>query len=261
MELQELEKSGIIISYHQLKKRSELSFFDQWVILLDENFDNPDLSTTIWEPENFWGSKIAGFSFSQAAELQAYKGVDNIEIKNKVLSIVTKAEKSQGKIWDPSFGLLPKEFEYSSAMLNSGNSFKFMDGIIEAKVKFRADSAITSAFSLTSYQPFPQIDVFRSGSKKVGFGIIEQPGNGNKKKIAQIKGLDFNDYHIYRLEIFGDSLIWKINNFEVHRELFTQKREELFLNFVGSIHKPLNSDSLPHHFEIAWVRCFNKKQA
>ena len=260
-ELGELEKSTLITTYHKLKKSSELSFFDQWDIVLDENFSEPHLSTKLWEPENYWGAKIAGFSFSQAAELQAYSGVKNIEIKNQVLSIVTKAEKLEGKVWDPAIGLIPKNFEYSSAILNTGNSFKFKEGVIEAKVKFRAEAAITSAFSLTGYEPFPQIDVFRSGHKRVGLGIIEHPANGGIKKLVQVKGLNFNNFHIFRLEIFGNMLIWKINNHEVHHELLSQNSEELFLNFVGTIHKPLNAQSLPHHFEIDWVRCMQKKTA
>jgi len=258
-ELDELGRSKLITTYHQLKKRSELSFFDQWEIIMDENFSDHQLSTKLWEPENYWGSKIAGFSFSQAAELQAFNGLKNIEIKNQVLSIVTKAEKSEGKVWDPAFGLIPKEFEYSSAILNTGNSFKIKEGVVEAKVKFRAEGAITSALSLTGSRPFPQIDVFRSGSRRVGLGIIEQPANGGTKKLTQVKGLNFNNFHIYRLEISGDLLIWKINNHEVHREQFTQNPEGLFLNFVGTIHKPINAQSLPHHFEIDWVRCMQKK--
>ena len=181
MELKELENSKLIITYFQLKKRSELSFFDQWEIVLDENFSDPGLSKTLWEPENYWGAKIAGFSFSQAAELQAFKGEKNVEIKNQVLSIVTKAERSKGKVWDPSFGLIPKEFEYSSAIINTGNSFKFKEGVIEAKVKFRAEDAITSAFSLTGSNPFPQIDVFRSGPKRVGLGLL------NRRKMGELK--------------------------------------------------------------------------
>ena len=258
-ELKELENSKLISTYHQLKKRAELSFFDQWEIALEENFSEPNLSTSLWEAENYWGSKIAGFSFSQTTELQAYRGIENIEIKNQVLSIVTKAEKSEGKVWDPAFGLIPKEFDYTSALINSGNGFKFKEGVVEAKVKFRAEEAITNAFSLTGNQPFPQIDIFRSGRKRVGFGIIEQSGNGGIKKHTQIKGLRFNDFHIFRLEVFGDSLVWKINNHEVHREQFNQNPGELFLNFVSSIHKPLKNNELPRYFEIDWVRCLKRK--
>ena len=255
----ELEKSELITTYHNLKKRTELSFFDQWEIVVDENFLNPKLSTSLWEAENYWGSKIAGFSFSQATELQAYQGDKNIEINNQVLSIVTRAEKTAGKIWDPSIGLIPRNFEYSSAVLNTGNGFKFTEGVIEAKVKFRADKALTSAFSLTGSTPFPQIDVFRSGPGKVGLGIIDKPGNGGVKNLIQIRGLNFTDFHVFRLEVLGEQVVWKINNHEVHRDQLPQNMGELFLNFIGSIHKPLKDDSLPHHFEIDWVRCLKRK--
>lgn len=258
-EFSELEKSKIITTYHQLKKRSELAFFDQWEVVLDENFTEQQLAATLWEPENYWGSKMAGCSFSQANELQAYKGLKNIEIRNTVLSIVTKAEKSEGKVWDPIVGLIPRKFDYSSAILNTGNYFKFKEGVIEAKVKFRAEKAITSAFSLTGIKPFPQIDVFRSGNNSVGLGIIDQPGKGTIKKLVQIKGLNFNKFHIFRLEVSGNEAVWKINNHEVHRAQLPGNLGELFINFIGSLHQPLNGTSLPHHFEIDWVRCWSKK--
>jgi len=258
-EFNKLENSKIINSYFQLKKRPELAFFDQWEIVMEDNFTEQHLATKLWEPENYWGSKMAGFSFSQANELQAYNGLKNIVIRNKVLSIVTKSEKSEGKVWDPAIGLLPKKFEFSSGIINTGNSFRFKEGIIEAKVKFHANKAITSALSLTGSQPFPQIDVFRSGNNCVGLGIIDQPGKANIKKLVQIKGLNFNNFHIFRLEIFGNLAVWKINNYEVHREQVSKNMGELFINFIGSLHQPVNGESLPHHFEIDWVRCLNKK--
>jgi hypothetical protein len=259
-EFNKLEKSKIMNAYFQLKKRSELAFFDHWEVTLEENFSEHQLSTKLWEPENYWGSKMAGFSFSQAKELQSYNGLKNLVIRNKVLSIVTKAEKSEGKVWDPVMGLLPKKFEYSSGIINTGNSFRFKEGVIEAKVKFRANKAITSAFSLTGAQPFPQIDVFRSGNGTVGLGIIEQPGKGSIKNLVQIKGLNFNKFHIFRLEIFGNLAVWKINNQEVHRDQVSKNMGEMFINFIGSLHQPVNGETLPHHFEIDWVRCLKKKE-
>jgi len=258
-ELKELENSKMIKTYHRLKECPELKFFDHWDIVLEENFSDHQLTSKLWETENYWGSKMAGCSFSQANELQAYSGKKNIQIDDKVLSIVSKPEKSEGKVWDPSIGLIPKKFDYSSAVLNTGNSFRFKEGIVEAKVKFRAEGAITSAFSLTGNHPFPQIDVFRSGHKRVGVGIIDQQGTGGTKKLIQIKGLNFSNFHIFRLEIFGSSLVWKINNHEVHREVFKHNLGELFLNFTGSLHKPLKEELLPHRFEIDWVRCIKRK--
>ncbi len=260
-EFNKLERSKLINTYFQLKKRSELVFFDQWEIILEDNFTEHQLETKLWEPENYWGSKMAGFSFSQPKELQAYNGLRNIAIRNKVLSIVTKAEKSEGKIWDPAIGLMPKKFEFSSGILNTGNTFRFKEGVIEAKVKFRANKAITSALSLTGDQPFPQIDVFRSGNNSVGLGIIDQPGKENIRKLIQIKGLNYNNFHIFRLEISGNTVVWKINNSEVHREQISKNMGELFINFIGSLHQPVNGESLPHHFEIDWVRCLRKKES
>lgn len=254
-----LENSKTVKNYFQLQKRPELAFFNQWEVVMEENFADHQLSTTLWEPENYWGAKMAGFSFSQANELQAYHGLKNIVIRNKVLSIVTKAEKSEGKVWDPAIGLLTKKFDFSSGIINTGNGFRFKEGILEAKVKFRANKAFTSAFSLTGDQPFPQIDIFRSGNNCVGLGIIDQPGIGGVKKLAQIKGLNYNNFHIFRLEIFGNSVVWKINNYEVHREQVSKNMGELFINFIGSLHQPVNGESLPHHFEIDWVRCLKKK--
>jgi len=258
-EFDKLENSKTIKNYFQLQKRPELAFFNQWEIVMEDNFTEHQLASTLWEPENYWGAKMAGFSFSQANELQAYHGLKNIVIRNKVLSIVTKAEKSEGKVWDPAIGLLTKKFDFSSGILNTGNNFRFKEGVWEAKVKFRANKAFTSAFSLTGDQPFPQIDVFRSGNNCVGVGIIDQPGILGVKKLAQIKGLNYNNFHIFRLEIFGNSVVWKINNYEVHREQVSKNMGELFINFIGSLHQPVNGESLPHHFEIDWVRCLKKK--
>ena len=254
-----LENSKLITTYHQLKKRSELDFFDQWEIVLDENFTDHQISAKLWEPGNYWGSKILGSSFSQANELQGYKGLKNIEFRNQTLSIVTKAEKTEGKVWNPSFGLLPKKFDFSSAIINTANSFRFKEGVVEAKVKFLAGKGITSSFSLTGNKPFPQIDVFRSGHNRVGLGIISQPGNGDTKELAQIHGLNFDNFHIFRLEIFGGQVVWKINNHEVHRQKLTFHDGDLFLNFTGSIHHAAAEKLLPHYFEIEWVRCLKRK--
>lgn len=258
-EYKELAQSTHLKHYTQLKKRAELAFFDQWEIKLDERFQNNQLSDSIWTQEHYWGAKMAGFSFSQENELQAYNGKNNIEIKNKVLSIITKKEKTTGKVWNPSIGFLPKEFDYSSGILTTGGHFSFQEGIIETKVKFKPVKAITSAFSLTGKHPFPQIDIFRSGHNSVGVGIINQDDKDVNNQLVQIKGLNYNVFHIFRLELFGNTAVWKINNQEVHRRDIGNLRDDLFLNFIGSLHEPLNGELLPHHFEIEWVRCLQKK--
>ena len=69
-------------------------------------------------------------------------------------------------------------------------------------------------------------------------GIIYQPGS--KKKLFKISGLNYNNFHIFRLEFFGNLAIWKINNYEVHREQVSKNVGEMFINFIGSLHQPVN---------------------
>ncbi|MEI6139971.1 MAG: hypothetical protein WCP85_11940, partial [Mariniphaga sp.] len=105
-EYNDLNNSKLLANYRKLKKRPELSFFEKWEVVLDENFHKNQLSDTLWQPENYWHASLAGGSFSQVDEIHAYNGIKNIEIKNSVLSIVTKAEKANGRVWDPAVGII-----------------------------------------------------------------------------------------------------------------------------------------------------------
>ena len=253
-----LDKSELMKEYRLLRKSAKLDFFNKWNVVFDEDFGENKLNTTRWQPEHYWGFKLAGRSFSQADEVQCYNGLNNLLVNGHVLSILTKKEKVAGQVWSVSTGLMPKQFDYSSGIINSGGSFRISEGVIEAKVKFSADSSVTSAFSLTGSVPLPQIDVFRSGKSCVTFGIADQKSNGVSNKYKRIYGLNFDKFHVFRLEIFNNMLIWKINGKQVHSEQFFHNGG-MFLNFVSSLHESVNNNIIPHRFEIDWVRCYQKK--
>jgi hypothetical protein len=257
-ELKALEDSTWMKKYRQLQKSSKLDFFKQWSLVFEEDFNKGKLDKSLWQTENYRGNKLNGKSFSQADEAQAYNGEKNIVLNGNTLSILTKQEKVKGQSWNAAVGLLPKEFDYSSGIINSAESFRFKEGVVEAKVKFKAADSLTNAFSLTGSVPMPQIDIFRSGKDCVGVGYTEKNGNGINRKYKQICGLNFNQYHVFRLEKFDHTLVWKINGEQVHTEYYTGAETELFLNFVSSLHEPVNKELFPHHFEIDWVRCFAK---
>jgi beta-glucanase (GH16 family) len=254
-----LDKSELMKEYRLLKKSAKLDFFNKWNVVFDEDFGENKLNTNRWQPENYWGFKLAGRSFSQTDEIQCYNGLNNILVNSHVLSILTKREKVAGQVWNSSTGLMPKQFEYSSGIINSGESFRMSEGVVEAKVKFNADSSVTSAFSLTGSVPLPQIDVFRSGKDCVTFGTADKKSNGLSAKYKRIYGLKFDQFHVFRLEIKNNTLIWKINGQEVHTEQFFQFNGGMFLNFVSSLHETVNHNAIPHRFEIDWVRCYQEK--
>lgn len=259
LEFKALDKSKLMKDYRMLKKSPKLDFFNKWSVVFDEDFGENKLNTERWQPENYWGFKLAGRSFSQVDEVQCYNGLNNILVNSHVLSILTKKEKIAGQVWNVSTGLIPKQFDYSSGIINSGESFRISEGVVEAKVKFNPDASVTSAFSLTGSKPMPQVDVFRSGKSCVAFGIADQNGNSVSKKYKQIHGLNFDQFHVFRLEILNNMLIWKINGKQVHSEKFSHNGG-MFLNFVSSLHESVNNNIIPHRFEIDWVRCYQKKE-
>ncbi len=90
MECDSLDKSQLMKEYRLLKKSHELDFFNQWSIVFEDNFIGNNLNTDTWQPENYWGYKMAGRSFSQVGEAQGYNGLKNISLNNNILSILVK---------------------------------------------------------------------------------------------------------------------------------------------------------------------------
>jgi hypothetical protein len=257
-ELKSLENSQSMKKYRKLKAAPQLDFFKEWSVVFEDNFGKNVLDKSKWLPENYWGHKTMGKSFSQANEAQGYNGEKNISVESNTLSILVKRERLKGRSWNVETGLIPKEFEYSSGIINSAESFRFSEGIVEAKVKFLAEDSLTNAFSLTGSKPVPQIDIFRSGKKCVGLGYTEMSAGGAVRKYKQIHGLDFNNYHVFSLEKKDHTLVWKINGVQVHQEFYRGPEESLFLNFISSLHEPVKSHVIPHRFQIDWVRCYAK---
>ena len=253
----EIDKGKFMADYRKLKKAKELDFFEKWDIVLDENFTGKELNTKQWQPENWLAMKMAGTSFSQQDEKQCFNGVKNIQLVNNTLSIWTKKEKTSGNSWVPSIGFIPKHYEYTSSILNSAGFFRFKEGVIETKVRFKKDATITSAFSLTGEHPFPQIDLFRSTKKGVGLGIVEKPGSSSAK-YKNLNGLNDEHFHIFRLEIYEGMLIWKINGAEVFRST-AYLNEPFFINLLSTLHGTVNEHLLPHRFEIEWIRSYAQK--
>jgi len=253
----ELDKSKFMAEYRALKKANQLDFFKRWEIAFEETFSESTLNSKHWQAENWLAMKMAGVSFSQQGEVQCFNGVKNIQLNNGTLAILAKKEKLKGKVWDPKVGFIPKDFEYSTSILNCAEYFRFKEGVLEAKVRFRKDASITSAFSLTGDRPFPQIDFFRSTKNGVGFGIVEN-SSAQSSNYFQLSGLNDEHFHIFRLELSRDELVWKINDTEVYR-CSSSQTDPMFFNLLTTLHGAVNEHLLPHRFEVEWIRCFSPK--
>lgn len=255
----DLKNSPSLKRYAELQQAKALEFFKHWNIVFDDEFSDGTSFDERWRSHHYLSEKLLGSSVSQFGELQAYIGKENISLRNNMLTLITKSEKTEGKIWNPMVGLQPHTFDYSSAMVNTGGLFSMASGVVEAKIRFKPNDAMTFAFSLTGEKAFPQIDLFRSGKKKLAMGVVTSGDDGAMDNHFQFAGISYNHFHIYRLEWTENSLVWKINGETVHQQAFSIPKEPMFLNFVASVHNPVNGRVLPHHFEIDWVRCYQKK--
>lgn len=254
-ELAKLKNSELIKKYFALHKARELNFFDKWQVAFDDEFTRDGVNFERWNSGIYPGKEVFGNNYSQANELQCLNGEENLQVHGGILSIVTRKEESKGMRWNPQYGLIPAEFQYTSSMLNTGNSFRIKQGIIEAKIRVNPCAEIVSAFSLKGDGAFPQIDILRSGKNEVSMGVIREIKGEPVWQHQTITGLNFKKFHVYRLEWDGQTLTWKINNAVVHQSKVDSSFDNMFLNLLSSVHEEVHHQNLPHYFEVDWVRC------
>ena len=169
-----------------------------------------------------------------------------------MLRIITKPQKINGKVWDPSKGFYNKDFNFTSGIINTGASFRQKYGTFSAKIKL-ADHNVRNTFWLIGDRITPHIDVCRSGGGKVWFDLFTSPGSHYKKSIGSRY---LSDFYIYTLEWTPQSLIWKINGVEVMRQTTGVPQEEMYINLAGGVDKPIGGIS---SMEIDWIRVYQEK--
>lgn len=189
----------------------------EWKLTFEDQFNSFD--TTKWQSlfdmgnRTIWSNK----------ELQWYKD-ENIVAENGVLKIIAKKESIYGKDSESE-----KQFEYTSGMINSPQTFSQAYGKWEIKVRFPFRKGFWPAFWLVAKQRpgLPEIDVFEY------FGIeenkitcnhhwgIDYPNWGGIYKdktepfyyvrTKEIQG-EFSDvWMVWSFECFPDKMVWKLN--------------------------------------------------
>jgi len=227
-----------------LLKKRELTFSDEF------DGDGPDKKK--WLTKYYWGEKLLHDSYSIATDLHCYTPAENFEVRHSVLRIITKPQKTNGKVWDPDRGFYTKDFAFTSGLINTGATFRQKYGVFTAKIKL-SDPTVRNAFWLLGDRITPHVDVCRSGGGKVWFDLFSAPGNHYKKSIGS-KYL--NDFFIFTLEWRPESLVWKINGEEVMRETSGVPQETMYINLAGGVNKPIGGIS---SMEVDWVRIYQFK--
>lgn len=248
-EYEKLKKNEDLVWYFKIKdsdkfdelKRKQLTFFD--------DFNGDSLDNSKWITNYYWGEKLLNDNYSLESDLQAYTGKDNLEVRNSLLKIHTKPQKTVGKIWSPTGGFRNKDFDYTSGIINSGGSFRQKYGIFSAKVKLGNPSARSNFWMLASKMT-PHIDICRTSNGKVWSDYAPDPGRVFKKSI---KSKYSSDFYIFTLEWTAEKLVWKINGTEIFRQTSDVPAEPMYVLFSGGLNNPINGTST---MEIDWIKVY-----
>ncbi len=251
-EFDKLKKNEDILWYFKVKDSNKFDILKQRELTFSDEFDGDKLDTKTWLTNYYWGDKLLHDRYSVGSDLQAFTEKDNFEIRNSFLKIITKPQKTEGKVWS-SDGFKTKEFAYTSGIINTGKSFRQKYGIFTAKVKL-GNPAAKSAFWMLTDKITPHIDVCRTANGKVQFDYFAT----TEKNVKTTIGAKYaNDFFIYTLEWTSDKLTWKINNTEVFTQTSNVPQEPMYILFSGGLDKPVNSMTA---MEIDWVRVYQPKK-
>ncbi|MCE5345956.1 MAG: glycoside hydrolase family 16 protein [Bacteroidales bacterium] len=251
-EYDKLKKSDDIIWYLKVKDSDKFDILKNRELTFCDEFDGEKLDAKKWISNYYWGEKLLKDRYSIESDLQAYMEKENFEFHDSILKIKTKPQKISGKVWSADKGFSTKEFNYTSGIISSGNSFRQKYGVFTAKIKL-GDPNAKSAFWMLAEKITPHIDICRTSKGKVWFDLFSD--NGTKAKTS-VGSRYSNDFFIYTLEWSCDKLIWKINNTEVFRQTSDIPQEPMYVTIAGGLDKPINGMT---SMEIDWVRVYQAK--
>lgn len=189
---------------------------------------------------------IGNHSFSN--EKQANYSGKNVSVIEGVLKLATRHEKVRARAWDTTKGFIEKEFNFTSDILQTADSFRQKGGVFRAKL--RCSGNVQHAFWLGSESKLPHINIFHFNGKSITLG------NANKNLFdgISIKGLNPGQFYIYTLIWSNKELIWKINDLEVYRTASNIPLESMYLAFNSFISQKQKGSA--GNLEVDWVRTY-----
>jgi hypothetical protein len=251
-EFEKLKKSEDIVWYFKVKDSNKFDILKHRELTFNDEFDGEKLDTKKWLTNYFWGEKLLKDRYSVESDLQFYTEKENFELRNSFLNIITKPQKINGKAWSAANGFSPKEFSYTSGLINSGKSFRQKYGVFSAKIKL-GDPSARSSFWLLADKITPHIDICRTTKGKVWFDMFSGDGKIVKTSLGSRYS---NNYFIFTLEWTADKLTWKINGVDVFQQTSNIPQEPMYILLAGGLDKPINGMT---SMEIDWIRVYQFK--
>ncbi|MCK5028466.1 MAG: glycoside hydrolase family 16 protein [Bacteroidales bacterium] len=258
-EFKELKNSEKIKWYQKLEKKNDFDKLSVWQLTFEDDFEGAKLDSEKWISGYYWGKNLLNDNYVQVNEKQFFTE-NNIELGNSNLKISTRQENVSGKVWDPTMGFYSKDFDYTSGLINTGQSFRQQYGLFKAKIKVNHSFPAHHAFWMLGEKITPEIDIFKYGKKSASKLEVANywSDDGNNKKA--LSGLNFSkDYFIYSLEWTQDKLVWKINDVVLYEQTQGVPQEPMYIILSSGISQEGNP-SVPCNMEVDWVRAYSKNE-
>lgn len=251
-EFEALSKNADVVWYKKSLAANAFAEEKKWKLVFEDNFDSLNLDTNKWQSGYYWGNQLLGDSYSPLGELQAYKK-ENIHIANSVATLQTTLQPTKGKVWDPAQGFVDGDFDYTSALINTGAAFRQQYGRFEFKVKMSKSAPVTHNIWMVGKTSAPHINVVNFGlwRKKVALGLI----TNEHKKMVEVDGANFSsDFYIFSLLWTPEKLVWSINGVEVQTITTDVPRQEMYIVLSSNVNAKSNVQNAT--MDIDWVRCY-----
>ncbi len=257
-EFESLGKNKDLVWYQKMKANNAFAEEAKWRLTFEEDFDRAQLNTAKWITGYYWGKALLNDTYVLANEKQFFNPA-NIEIRDSIAHLITRPEQCKGKVWDATRGFFPKDFEYSSALISTGQSFRQQYGKFEAKIKVSHDQPLNHNFWMVAESIAPQIDILKYGTanhKTVVAGTQLLKNNMPQQLTKAINGASFNsDFYIYSLEWTPKKMVWRINGVEVHTQTNDIPDQSMYLVFSSNMTET-PAKELRSEMAIDWVRCY-----
>ncbi|MEJ5264537.1 MAG: family 16 glycosylhydrolase [Bacteroidales bacterium] len=259
-EFKKLDADAKIRWYLKVKDSNIFDELKQWQLTFYDDFDGSQLDSSRWLTRYYWGDSFLHDAYSLSTDRHFNTDGANVTVRDSRLVIETRKEKVTGKAWDPMFGFVPREFEYTSGLVNTGKSFRQQYGRFRAKIRMSNHPGVTSAFWMVGAQIIPHIDIAKYVGKKlwmnVFWGNLAEP-NGVRHAGTNLLSLkpSLKEY-IYELRWTPTELVWYINGLEMFRVTDQVPQEPMYIQLSCGIMNDISGNQLPTTMEVDWVKCY-----
>ncbi|MBM3435996.1 MAG: glycoside hydrolase family 16 protein [Bacteroidetes bacterium] len=245
-----------------IKDSNEFDEIKKVKLVFEDDFKDSKLDKNKWMTRYFWGDKLINDAYALETDKAFPTDGKNLEIHDSILKIITRAEKTTGKMWKQPYGFIPQEFGYSTGLISTAKSHRQKFGKIEARIKINYSRPVHNHFWMASEMNLPHVDILKQIGKKTKVDMANVYGSatgniGPDKKTAKFSGLDISqDFFIYTLEWTKSKLVWKINDVVVNEQTQGVPQEEMYVVFSSGITGNISRDQFPVSMDIDWVRCY-----